>query len=521
MTLADREPRKPPVSLHPEILLFLVISLGTLARLYHIKQPLLGLNEWRMCDTAAVTRNFYEGSMDILYPQIDWRGNSPGYVESEFPIYQFLVATLYRLFGPHDWLGRLFNVAVYSLSAFLLVRITRLLFNDQSALLAVLFYSVVPLGYVYTRSFQPDVLMAFASLASVYYFLIWTEEGGWVRFVVSALATSTAVLIKPTSLYLGLPLLYLCHRQFGWRLFDRPLLWLYSALVLVPAMFWYSHAWSLWQQYGNTFGVFGPGMKLSSPKVFAQLWRSLAEKLLSRLFYLIATPAGIVLLLVGSLKTPRDKNYVLHWWVVGFGISVMLAAPGHEGHDYYQLPILFVTAAWMGCGTVALWDQEMISRRLALPVILALLLLVVGFSIRKIPRMIQMSERDRARASFAAHVKELTETDALIIFVRPTAPFWHLQHRTANGEYLTSEPVDFYLSHRKGWSIDENQGSPEFIDTLRKRGARYFATFYPQIFARHPEAKIVLDRCYAPVEVTEGWAIYRLDAPSCSQIAPR
>lgn len=44
--------------------------------------------------------------MNILYPKVDWRGNSPGYAEAEFQLYNFLVAILYSLFGLYEWLGR-------------------------------------------------------------------------------------------------------------------------------------------------------------------------------------------------------------------------------------------------------------------------------------------------------------------------------------------------------------------------------------------------------------------------------
>jgi hypothetical protein len=87
-------------------------------------------------------------------------------------------------------------------------------------------------------------------------------------------------------------------------------------------------------------------------------------------------------------------------------------------------------------------------------------------------------------------------------------------HRTPEGEYLECDPVDFYRSDRKGWSLDERQATPEFIAALRQRGAKYFATGFPEIFQRHPELKAELDRSYTPVEVTPDWAIYRLDEQS-------
>ena len=57
---------------------------GLLCRLYNLTAPFLDYHSWRQTDTAAIARNFYYNGFNILYPQIDWGGAGPGYVESEF-----------------------------------------------------------------------------------------------------------------------------------------------------------------------------------------------------------------------------------------------------------------------------------------------------------------------------------------------------------------------------------------------------------------------------------------------------
>lgn len=139
MNGAERSPRVRNATL----LLFLLIVCGAAARLYRITQPMLGPYDWRYFDTAAMARNFYEGGMHFLYPQVDWRGNSPGYVDSESPLYTYSVAVLYHLFGVHEWVGRAFNaVIIYGLSALVLFHLVRRLFDERVALLTVFFYSI-------------------------------------------------------------------------------------------------------------------------------------------------------------------------------------------------------------------------------------------------------------------------------------------------------------------------------------------------------------------------------------------
>jgi hypothetical protein len=74
--------------------------------------------------------------------------------------------------------------------------------------------------------------------------------------------------------------------------------------------------------------------------------------------------------------------------------------------------------------------------------------------------------------------------------------------------------VDFYRSHRIGWSLDDRLAQPAMIDTLRRRGARYVATAFPEVFASNPALKTDLDGRYTPVDVNAHWAIYRLDQPA-------
>ena len=43
----------------------------------------MGAQSWRQADTAAMARNYYENGHNFFYPQIDWGGNSAGFVETD------------------------------------------------------------------------------------------------------------------------------------------------------------------------------------------------------------------------------------------------------------------------------------------------------------------------------------------------------------------------------------------------------------------------------------------------------
>jgi hypothetical protein len=67
---------------------------------------------WRETDVGAIARNFLREDMNILHPRIDWRGDGPGLVEMEFPIYPWTVALVYRAFGYAEPLARVVSLVL-------------------------------------------------------------------------------------------------------------------------------------------------------------------------------------------------------------------------------------------------------------------------------------------------------------------------------------------------------------------------------------------------------------------------
>ena len=103
--------------------LVLILALGAALRLFHLDAPFLDSHAWRQLDTAAMARNFYEGSFFPFDPQVDW-GGKDGYLEAEFPLVPAAIAVVYRVAGLHETLARLVIIltslgliwAVYRLS---------------------------------------------------------------------------------------------------------------------------------------------------------------------------------------------------------------------------------------------------------------------------------------------------------------------------------------------------------------------------------------------------------------------
>ena len=138
---------------------WLPIGLGSLLRLVQIWMPVVGVHSWRQADTAAMARHFSQAGTPIWLPQIDWGGASAGFVESEFPLYPFLVSRLYNLLGVQEWLGRGLSVLCSALTIWLVMRLGRRWFNPEAGWWAGLAFAIAPLGVYYGRAFQAEALL--------------------------------------------------------------------------------------------------------------------------------------------------------------------------------------------------------------------------------------------------------------------------------------------------------------------------------------------------------------------------
>src|SRR5215216_4966303 len=239
----------------------LVIAICILAvavRLILINQPYVDRWSWRQSDVAAIGRNFSETGFHFAYPQIDWAGDAPGYVGTEFPILPFIAAICYKVAGVHEWIGRSQAVILFAVSLPFFFLLVREIFGSTAAVWATFFFAFAPLNIFAGRSFMPDVPSLSLSIVGLYIFLRWLRDREPVQFLVAATAIALSVLIKATSAVIFAPVLYLvvaegadlglarCTGSESDRR-QRPRLQLavFAAITLGPAAIWYWHSYQI------------------------------------------------------------------------------------------------------------------------------------------------------------------------------------------------------------------------------------------------------------------------------------
>src|SRR4051794_18936412 len=175
-------------------IMFVVCIVAVAARLIFIDQPYIDHWSWRQSDVAAIARNFLQNGFLFGYPQIDWAGNAPGYVGTEFPILPFVAAVCYKVAGVHEWIGRIQSVILFAISLPYFFLLVRMIFGSTAAVWATFFYSFAPLSIFAGRSFMPDVPSLSFAIVGLYFFLRWVQHDQRGLFFAAAVAISLSLL---------------------------------------------------------------------------------------------------------------------------------------------------------------------------------------------------------------------------------------------------------------------------------------------------------------------------------------
>ncbi len=330
--------------------LWLVIVVPALVRSIGIDDNLLGPSEWREVETATLARNFLDGP-NIFYPRVNWGAPGPGYVECEFQLFSYIVSLGYRLFGVQPWLGRLLAVLLAAACTWAVYRLARRWFDAWPAILSALAFASSPLVFRFGRSFMPEALALLCYVCSARVFLRWLDSGRLRTAGVAGGWLALAILVKPTSIHLGLWCVMAAVSRRGWRsLWSRPML-LFGSVALAPVAAYYAHAASLHRVYGNSFGVISGGdSKWGSWEQWSD--PALYGRLLSFDVYYGMGYAGTALVVLGLLFARCGlRGHLLRWLAVLVVYYLIVARyAGHESrglhyHVYAVVPLALALAA--------------------------------------------------------------------------------------------------------------------------------------------------------------------------------
>ena len=110
------------------IILFFVIRLVGITN-----PPLEAGHNWRQSSVNMIARNYQEDKTTFFYPMLDVGAPNSGITGTEFPIYNYAIAIVAKVFGWNHWYGRLINLLISSLGIYFFFLTIRIWQDDRAA----------------------------------------------------------------------------------------------------------------------------------------------------------------------------------------------------------------------------------------------------------------------------------------------------------------------------------------------------------------------------------------------------
>lgn len=175
-----------------------IVFIAVCVQFVHIKEPLLNAHYFRQTQTATVARNFYRYGIDLLHPRLDVFGvGEKEILVLEFPFFQGIVAGIYRIFGEHDYMGRMTAILWGVVAAYFLYKsIVHLTENPFWALVSITFFLFSPLNIFFNQAFMVESSVVALQMISVYLWLRLFKRYTRLLFGITVLVTTLAFVAK-------------------------------------------------------------------------------------------------------------------------------------------------------------------------------------------------------------------------------------------------------------------------------------------------------------------------------------
>lgn len=340
---------------------FLLI-LALIFRLYKINSPLADHHSWRQVDTAAVARNFVKEGFNLLLPKYDdlsniqsGKYNPHGYRFVEFPLYNALFAYLYKSFPffPLEVYGRLTTIFFSLILIFIIYYLVLKEEGRIAAFFSSLFFTVMPFFVFYSRTVLPEMTaltLAFLSILMLYFYKEKPQLSflSFIYYFLSLIFFSLSLLVKPTTIFFILPLIYLFYKKFGINFLKKIIFYSFFS-SFIPFF--------LWRIWMTKFpeGIPAAEWLFSSVNAAAGLKKIFFRPAFFRWIFkerILTTILGgylIVFLITGVLKKPK-RSLLFLWLGASSLFYLFIFQGGNVQHDYYQILILPTLAIFSGIG---------------------------------------------------------------------------------------------------------------------------------------------------------------------------
>ncbi|MBU4209988.1 glycosyltransferase family 39 protein [Patescibacteria group bacterium] len=441
---------------YQKLLLIFSITLGFLVRLYKINSPVADWHSHRQADTASVTKNLTYKTGTFFIPtyhdisNIQSNLDNPnGYRMVELPIYNIICANLHQILksiSPQFTIeisSRLVSILFSILTSYILFLFVKK-YSSQfwPAFLSLLVFLFLPFNIYYSRTILPEPTAIFFMLFSLYLF----EK----NLIISGLALSIAILIKPFTIIVAFPiLLVLGLKKYKSKLNKKTIFHflVFTLISLIPFL--------LWQKWIQNFpqGIpYNKWLFIKQRKFLSENnWKpnpesGFVESLIpfkpywfrwlftERLAKLILGTFGIIPFFLGLIYKKRHIQKISFAALFGICLYFIIIAGGNIQHDYYQFLISPLISLIVGLGLFYIANYTFKNKLVAISSALLLFTISIFTSHYQTKEYYKINNQVILEAGQKAN--QTLPQDALVI-----APY-------------TGDTAFLYQTNRSGWPTE-------------------------------------------------------------------
>ncbi len=416
--------------------------------MYGITNPPLEVaHNWRQTTVTMVARNYLENDSRILYPRIDVCGEKSGITGMEFPILNYLIFLISKLFGYQHWYGRAINLMISSIGIWYFYKIIKQYLNENHAFASGMLL-LGSIWFAYSRKVMPDTFAVSLVFIGVYYGLkYFYEKQSILNLLIYSIFMLLGILAKlPMGYFLMIFVVPMFQQSISLKI--KSIFCIANAGIM-GIVAWYYFKWVpyLIAHYGLKHFFMGKSISVGIIEI-AKNWHMVLEK-----YYLDSMHfTGFFLFLGGCwFAWKHRKTEPLIMIILGLCTGTFLILMLKSGetfaiHSYYIVPYAPIMAFVAGFAVTKLNYKWM-------PFILSIVV---------IENIANCQHDFRLKPEFAKFENLEKDLD---------------KHSNRNDLIFINSievPTPLYFSHRKGWS-NRNMyiENPHYVDSLQKLGLKY------------------------------------------------
>ena len=351
------------------LIVFLILILALVLRLYKIDIPLADFHSWRQADTAAVARNFLRYGFDVFHPRFDdlsniqsGKENPQGYRMVEFPLYNALFAFFYKKLPifPLEVFGRLVSILFTLITIAIIYYLVLKEINRTAAFFSALTFSIMPFFIFYTRVVLPEPTALSLGMLSIFFLYQFTQSKNRnliiFFYISSSLFFSLSLLVKPTMIFYALPLIYLFFRKDSLYFLEKPYFYMYFFISILPFVLWRIHIlnypegipasnWLITSVNTNE----GLRNIFFRPSFFRWIF-------FERINNLILGGYLTTFFIIGILS--KQKRKFIFSFLASAIFYLLVFQGGNIQHEYYQTLVLPALAFFVGAGINFIFENK-------------------------------------------------------------------------------------------------------------------------------------------------------------------